>query len=280
MLLVLVLLGGPVRADEPVPALGDPGRGAVVAGLAGCASCHTAPGGEPYAGGYALETAYGVFHGPNITPDPEHGIGAWSWTDFVDALRRGRSPKGQHYYPAFPYAAYTGMRDQDLVDLWAYLQTVPPVARPDEPHALTRYRKRGALAFWKLLELDKGALPVDPEVDPQLDRGRYLVEAVGHCGECHTPRNGIGGLRDRHALAGHDAPPEPGPNITPHADGLADWSLDDWETFLELGMLPDGDFVGGEMLRLVEQGTSQLSAEDRRAVARWMIEGVQPRPDP
>lgn len=276
MLLACLLLGTAL-ATEPV---GDPARGAVLAGLAGCEACHTAPHGTPYAGGHALHTAYGTFYGPNITPDPDQGIGRWTWADFVAAMRRGRSPQGRHYYPAFPYGSYTGMSDRDLVDLWAWLRALPADDRPDQPHELTRYRRRGALAFWKLLELKKGPLRARGDLDEELNRGRYLVQAVGHCGECHTPRSGIGGLKQRHALAGSETEPEPGPNITPHEDALGHWSLEDWLTFLELGMLPDGDLVGGEMLRLVERGTARITARDRRAIARWMMEGVEARPDP
>lgn len=255
-------------------------RGAELAALGGCASCHTAPGGPPMGGGYALPTAFGTFHGPNISPDPTHGLGGWTREDFVRAMRRGRAPDGRHYYPAFPYASYTRMTDADLDALWAWLQAVAPVAQADLPHELTRFERRGVLAFWKLLELDVGPLPEDPGVDPELARGRYLVDAVGHCGECHTPRNGIGGMKARHYLAGTTAEPEPGPNITPHADGLVGWTFDDWMTLLSLGMLPEGDVVGGEMGRVVREGTAPLSEADRRAIARWMMEGVEGRAGP
>ncbi len=195
-------------------------------------------------------------------------------------MRRGRSPEGEHYYPAFPYPSYTKMDEADLAHLWAWLRELPPIAKPNLPHELTRYKRRGPLAFWKLLELERGPLPEDPELDLELARGRYLVEAVGHCGECHSPRNRIGATRARHELAGSDADPEPGPNITPHAEGLASWTVEDWQTFLSLAMTPDGDFVGGEMGRVVREGTAPLSEADRRAIARWMVEGVEPRPDP
>lgn len=266
-MILVALLTGLALGGSGLPA-GDVARGEQLDGLAGCSACHTAEQGPALAGGFRLETPYGDFVSPNITPDPDHGIGAWSDDDFLAAMRRGRAPR-QHLYPAFPYAAYTGMSDQDIADLWAWLQAADPVAQDNQPHALTRYRWRGALAFWKLLELRRGPLSIDP-ADP-LDRGRYLVEAVTHCGECHTPRNGMGGLKRRLAMAGTDAPPEPAPDIRPEALG---WSVRDWEDFLDLGMTPDGDFVGGEMARVIEAGTARLSVQDRRAVARWMVEGV------
>lgn len=287
---LLALIAGAAVAEEPVAVVAEEGvaeegptdgaaaeqggadtpeaRGAALAQVARCASCHTARGGEPYAGGYALETPYGTFFGTNLTPDPEHGIGAWSYDDFVAAMRRGRSPEGRPYYPAFPYGSFTRLTDDDLADLWAYLRTLPASSRPDTPHDLRfpfgwRFLNRG----YKLLEHRVGPVADDPSRSAEWNRGRYLAEAVTHCGECHTPRNAIGGLRERRLLAGHDDPPEPGPNVTP---GALSWTLDDWVDFLELGMTPDGDFVGGEMRRVVREGTALLSEADRRALAVWL----------
>ncbi|MBW2258169.1 MAG: c-type cytochrome [Deltaproteobacteria bacterium] len=223
----------------------DPEHGAVLAAVSGCASCHTTEGGDPYAGGFPIETRFGTFYGSNLTPDPEHGLGDWSEADFVRALRKGRSPDGRPYYPAFPYTSYTLLTDADLGDLWAYLQAVAPATRPAPAHQL---------------------------------KGMYRwVDAAAHCGECHTGRGGLGGLRKRRYLAGNDDPPEPAPNITPHDHGAAHWSAADWTTFLEDGMAPDGDFVGGEMRRVVREGTVLLSDEDRRAMAEY-LRAVKPRP--
>lgn len=266
-LLGLALGLGIARAGDLPP--GDPARGALLEGLAGCQACHTAEGGAPLAGGYRIETPHGDFYSPNITLDPTTGLGDWTEQDFVRAMRRGRAD-GHHLYPAFPYASYTAMTDQDLADLWAWIGSVPPTMQSSRPHELERFRWRGALAFWKLLELDRG--PRRPLDDAQLDRGRYLVDAVGHCGECHTPRNGLGGLRDRLAMAGTDDPPEPAPDIRPATLG---WSARDWEDFLADGMTPEGDVIGGEMGRVIREGTARLSASDRAAIARWMREGVE-----
>jgi len=272
VLVLLLALAAPPAAASSVAAApgGDAERGADLAALAGCEACHTAKGGAPYAGGYAIDTPYGTFYGPNITPDPTHGIGAWTQRDFARAMDRGRDPRGHNLYPAFPYAAFTHMTNDDVADLWAYLQTVPAAPEPDLPHELHRYRWRGALSGWKLMELRRAPLP--PQDDPELARGQYLVLAVAHCQECHTPRNGIGGLKAGQAFAGGNLPPEKGPDIRPGQG----WTRSDWEDLLDGGMKPDGDVVGGQMGRIVDEGTSQLSAEDRRAIIRYMMEVVPP----
>lgn len=254
-------------------------HGALIAGLAGCASCHTAADGAPYAGGYAIDTKFGTFYGPNITPDPDLGIGEWTEADLHTALREGKSPSGKTYYPSFPYPAFTKLTDDDIADLYAFLRTVEPATRPNRPHELHRpYRGRDVLGPWRMLAFRPGAWQPDPERDDALDRGGYLVEAVGHCGECHTPRDAIGKPRNGRALAGNSDPPEPAPNITPHDDALGDWSEQDWILFLQTGMTPEGDFVGGVMRDVVEKGTALLSEADRAAIATWM-RAVTPRPD-
>lgn len=261
-----VLLLASALAGEPS---GDVERGEAIAALARCHSCHTAPEGEPYAGGYAIETRFGTFYGSNITPDPTYGIGGWTLADFVRAMRQGTSPQGRPYYPAFPYASFTGMTDADLADLFAHLQTIPPVAHEPPKHELKGlFGWRFLLRGWKLLQLQRGPLEPDPTQSDEWNRGRYLAEAVAHCGECHTPRNGIGGLK-KQAMAGHNEPPEPGPNVTPARIG--DWSLGDAVTYFELAMTPNGDFSGGEMWNVVTEGTARLSDEDRRALAVWLL---------
>lgn len=263
----------PAVAEAAPPEAPDPAmvRGERLAGLAGCAACHTAEDGAPFAGGHALHTDFGTFHGSNLTPDPEHGLGGWTFEDFHRAMREGKRPDGRSYYPSFPFTSFTGLTDDDLSDLWAFLQTVPADPRPDEPHDLRRgYRKRWVLGLWRTFAFRKGPFEADAD-DPVVARGEYLVDVVGHCGECHTPRSGLGALKRRRWLAGSDAEPEPAPNITPHDDGVGSWELDDWLTFLDMGMLPDGDWVGGEMARIVEEGTAPLSEADREAMARYLM---------
>jgi mono/diheme cytochrome c family protein len=256
----------------------DPEHGALIAAVSGCAACHTAQTGAPYAGGYPIETPFGTFYGSNLTPEPEHGLGAWTEADFVRAVRKGRSPDGRPYYPAFPYPSYTLLTDADLGDLWAYLQTLAPVPRPAPAHELKgMVRWRFLLRFWKITGFRRGPFRPDRKRSESWNRGRYLVDAVSHCGECHTGRGGLGGLRKRRYLAGNDDPPEPAPNITPHDHGTAGWSTADWTTFLEDGMTPEGDFVGGEMRRLIKEGTALLPEEDRKAMAEYLTT-VTPRP--
>lgn len=175
-------------------------------------------------------------------------------------MRRGRSPDGHSHWPAFPYTSFSGMTDGDLADLWAFLQALPPEPVPDRAHDAPAGWKRAA---WRLLAFR----PLDP--DAPYDRGQYLVEVVGHCGECHSPRTGIGRQRPRDALTGSVAPWAPAPPIDRAA--LAAWSADDLDTFLTMGMLPDGDFAGRGMARVVREGTSKLSDADRAAMVRWLL---------
>ncbi|MCA9569541.1 MAG: c-type cytochrome, partial [Myxococcales bacterium] len=221
---------------------GDPAIGAALAGLGGCAACHTADGGPPWAGGHAVETPRGTFYGSNLTPDPEHGLGAWGFDDFRRAMREGRAPDGHAYWPAFPYTSFTNLTDEDLGHLWAFLQTLEPVARPDQPH-------EGIPPRWQLQVFRWRAFHEGPE---PLDRGAYLGTAVGHCRECHSPRTWIGRIRTRHELEGGHAPFTVAPAIDPEA--LAGWSADDLDTLFTLGMSPDGDFPGGGMSRIVDEG--------------------------
>jgi mono/diheme cytochrome c family protein len=249
----------------------DAERGAWLADVAGCASCHTATGGEAYAGGHALPSKWGTFYGSNLTSDDLTGLGRWAYDDFERALRKGRSPKGRHYYPSFPYASFTRMTDGDLLDLWAFFQQLPAVSSEVPAHEMRfPYGMRFSLAFWKLLYLDKGP-------DPAMDRGAYIGTAWMHCGDCHTPRNGLGAPRKKLEHAGAESPPAVGPNITSHAHGLQRWSDADLMDFFESGETPESDFTGGEMARVVRDGTARLSEEDRAALTAW-VQSRSPRP--
>jgi mono/diheme cytochrome c family protein len=281
--LATAALAAPAVAQSLAAAAGaDPAAALVARGrylyhAAGCENCHTdrRHKGAPLAGGRRLATPFGVFYAPNITPDPEHGIGRWREEDFLRALREGISPRGEHYYPVFPYTSYTRMTDEDLRALWAYLRGVPPVAQPNRPHELPWYLGfRPLIAVWKWLYFTPGPWRPDPTRPPVWNRGAYLVEAVGHCGECHTPRNFLGGLRSDLHLAGTASGPEGGvvPNITPdRATGIGRWRRAELAYYFETGMTPDGDFAGDQMAEVIEYGLSRLSQEDRLAMADYLL---------
>lgn len=256
--------------DDPVK------RGEYIFNAAGCLGCHTESKEAPrLAGGRALKTPFGTFYGPNITPDPETGIGGWTDEDFIRALREGRSPDGTAYFPVFPYASFTHLTDRDLRDLKAYLDAQPAVSKPNRPHDVSPpFGWRFLLPAWQALFLEDGGLPPEPGRDAQWERGRYLVQAAGHCGECHSPRNFLGAVDHGRMLAGSADGPEgkPVPNITSDpGKGIGKWSPGEIAFLLEIGMMPDGDFVGGGMNEVVENSTSKLTAEDREAIAAYLL---------
>lgn len=242
----------------------------------GCVSCHEsedAPS-EPITlgGGLEMDTPFGVFRVPNISPHPSQGIGNWTMIDFVNAMQRGVSPDGRHYYPAFPYASYSRMRIEDLMDLKAYIDTLPAAENESIDHDLGfPFNIRLGLGLWKLVNLDPAYVTSVPDEDGQLARGRYLVEGPGHCGECHTPRDWTGGLDNDRWLAGAPNPDGEGkvPDIRPVKGGLAEWSEGDIEYYLESGFTPDFDSVGASMVK-VQENMSRLPAEDRAAIAVYL----------
>ncbi|MDH3231542.1 MAG: cytochrome c [Alphaproteobacteria bacterium] len=256
-------------------------RGKYVFHAAGCFGCHTDVKGKgaPLAGGRALVTPFGTFFGPNITPDPAHGIGGWTLTDFTRALRTGVAPDGRSYYPAFPFTSFTGMTDADIADLWAYLRTVGPVPREDDAHRLNfPFGWRWLNGVWKALyfvpaPFEPGEPPDGVEDRESWRRGAYLVSALSHCGECHSPRGALGAMRRDYLLGGNPAGPDgkPVPNITPHPKrGIGRWSAGDIATYLKIGMDRDGDFAGGAMAEVIEHTTGKLTQEDRAAIAAYL----------
>lgn len=249
-------------------------RGQYLTYAGGCISCHTedADDAVPLAGGRAMETPFGTFYSPNITPDEETGIGGWSEDDFVNAFWEGVSPDGEHYFPSFPYTAYTGVSREDLLAIRAYLMSLEPVSNVSPEHDLAWYMDtRLAAGGWKALNFESGRFEPDPERDQQWNRGAYLVRHLGHCGECHTPRSATGVLVADEEFAGSEFGDEHIPNISSHrVDGIGRWSLSDIEYFLDIGMLPDGDFTGSSMVAVIEDNTSKLTREDRLAIAAYL----------
>lgn len=254
-------------ADLPAHAA-DPVNGEQMFHAGGCTSCH----GEGLEGGLALESDFGTFHVPNISPDPDTGIGNWSELDLVNAMMLGTSPGGSHYYPSFPYPSYTRMKVQDILDLKAYLDTLPPVDHAVKSHDLRfPWNVRRAIGLWKYVYLRQGPVVSEDRDDPVFERGRYLVEGAGHCGECHTPRSLLGGLRLNSWLAGGPNPDGEGrvPNITPDPDGLGSWSESEIAYYLESGFTPDFDTVGGSMVA-VQEHMALLPEADLNAIAAYL----------
>jgi mono/diheme cytochrome c family protein len=273
---VLAFCAAPAPAQEQ----GNAKRGAYLAAAGGCLGCHTEAKDKavPYAGGRALKTPFGTFYGPNITPDPKAGIGKWSEADFIRAMRHGRRPDGANYYPAFPYPSFTRIREGDLRDLWAYLQSLPPSSKPSRPHELGFfYRWRFLITIWKWLYFTPGAFGSVAGASEVVNRGAYLVQALGHCGECHTPRNFLGGPKSGRYLAGGKGPEgDDVPNLTP--TGLKKWSDRDLQQFLVAGMTPDGDFPSEDMAQVVNNTTSKLTPQDLAALVAY-LRWLPPLPD-
>lgn len=250
-------------------------NGELMFNVGGCASCHATPGQKErtlLGGGHELKTAFGTFVVPNISSDSKAGIGGWSDLQFVNAMTRGVGRNGEHLYPAFPYTSYERMSSTDLRDLFAYLKTTPAVATPAPPHKVGfPFNIRRTLGGWKLLFFDTKPFTMDATKTPEWNRGAYLVEGPGHCAECHSRRNVLGGIAADGRFAGGPDPEGKGfiPNITSHADGLAKWSQKDIEYLLETGFTPDSDSVGSSMADVIEN-TSRLSPEDRRAMAVYL----------
>lgn len=251
-------------------------RGEYVFHAAGCNACHTDKKhhGALLAGGVRVTTPFGVFYTPNITPDPKYGIGRWSDADFERAVREGISPEGKNYYPVFPYPAYTHMTDADLAALKAYIFSRPPVAQPNKPHALRWYiRFRPLIGIWKWLYFHPGRFVPDPARSAVWNRGAYLATALTHCGQCHTPRNALGGPMTALRFAGTKDGPDGAviPNITPDKEtGIGGWSRSDLVTYLQTGQTPDGDFAGGLMAEVIDNSTSRLTKTDVDAIAEYV----------
>jgi mono/diheme cytochrome c family protein len=279
----------PVRAVpvEPGAALetsGDAGRGALVFNAGGCASCHATPKQEDrlrLGGGLELTSPFGAFVAPNISPHPRDGIGSWKVADLVNAMLRGVSPEGAHYYPSFPYTTYAHAKVEDVADLMAYLRTLPQVEGKAPAHRIGfPFNIRRGLGLWKQMFLDTQALQDDPARSPEWNRGRYLVEALGHCAECHSPRNPIGGIKASERFAGGPDLEGRGwvPNITPSPKGLASWSKADISELLSTGFTPEYDSVGSSMADVVKN-TAALPKADRDAMAEY-LKSLPPRDGP
>lgn len=261
---------------------GDAARGKIIFDAGGCASCHMTKGQEDrlkLGGGRELKSPFGVFVAPNISSHKGDGIGAWSARDLVNAMKRGVSPKGEHYYPAFPYTTYARARIGDIADLMAYLRTLPAVETRAADHRLSfPFNMRRGLGLWKALYFDASELPAIEGESAELARGRYLTEGLAHCAECHSGRDMFGGIRAGQRYAGGPDLEGDGfvPNITQHESALGKWSLKDIDYMLERGAVPDGDYVGGSMADVVSN-MAELPAADRAAIAAY-VKSLPPLP--
>ncbi len=264
----VTLAAAALPAREP-----DLANGKTAFNAGGCASCHAVPNQQDrtrLGGGLALTSPFGTFHVPNISPDPRDGIGGWSEAQFVNAVVEGVAPDGAHYFPAFPYPSYHRASIADVRDMFAYIKTLPAVAGRTPDHDIAfPYNIRRNLGIWKLLFMPRQPFAPVAGQSPEWNRGAYLVNALGHCAECHSPRNALGGIDAAKRFAGGPNPEGKGwiPNITQKR--LDDWSEKDFAYFLESGLLPDGDSTGGAMASVI-RNTAQLSPEDRAAMAVYL----------
>ncbi|MDU8929834.1 cytochrome c [Alisedimentitalea sp. MJ-SS2] len=268
-------IGVPPR---PFDLAGNVDRGAYLARASGCIACHTdvAGGGAPLAGGVKFETPFGTLYSPNLTTDKVHGIGGWTLEQFAVAVRQGISPDGQPYYPAFTYPFYGNFTDQDIADLWAAFQTVPPMAKASQDQDMTfPFNQRWGLKLWRAAFLEPPRTNPIPGNDDVWNRGRLLVEGAAHCAACHTGRNFAGARKsDTEHFKGSDALPGGGKAPAIDFDSLKKkgWTLDSLAFALRTGITPDGDAFGGAMGEVVLYGTSFLTEEDRRAMATYLLD--------
>jgi mono/diheme cytochrome c family protein len=274
-----------LEARELPPYTPDVANGQIIFNAGGCASCHAVPD-QPdrlkLGGGVAIPSPFGTFYAPNISPDPTDGIGRWREVDFINAVMEGVSPRATHYFPALPYTSYTHARVEDVRDLFAYLKTLPRVQGKVRGHDVPfPFNIRRNIGIWKLLFMDDEPFAPDASRSAQWNRGAYLVNSFGHCAECHSPRNLLGGIVASQRFAGGPNPEGEGwvPNIT--QKGIPDWSDKDIAYFLQTGAMPDGDSAAGLMKRVIKN-ISKLPDADRAAIADYIkslraVEGP-PRP--
>jgi mono/diheme cytochrome c family protein len=247
-------------------------QGAYLARAADCVACHTPPGGRAFAGGVAFKLPFGTLYSSNITADRETGIGQWSDDDFVRALHRGVAKDGRNLYPAFPYTSYTAMTRHDAVAIKAYLFSLPTVHAPDTPNQLRfPFNQRWTLTFWKWMFLDERRFRPDPAHSELQNRGAYLSTALGHCGECHTPRNILLGMSTRKALAGAETSGWHAYNLTSDlASGLGEWTDAQLQQYLSTGHAEDHGPAAGPMAEVVENSTRYLTPEDVRTMVMYL----------
>ncbi|HKR75692.1 MAG TPA: cytochrome c [Rhodanobacter sp.] len=257
-------------------------RGAELAVAGDCVACHTAQGGQPYAGDRLIPTPFGNIAAPNLTPDPATGLGEWSFEDFWQALHRGIGRHGEPLYPAFPYTSYTKLTRDDALAIYAWLQSLPPLQQPRVPNELAfPYQLRPLLVAWRALYFREGEYRPDPGKSAAWNRGAYLVQGLGHCNECHAPRNALGAVERDRFLAGGEIPAQhwyaPDLGMQAHG-GLAGWSTQDVVDLLRTGQSARGTAFG-PMADVVRQSTQYLGDGNLHAIADYLAT-LPPRPAP
>jgi mono/diheme cytochrome c family protein len=251
-------------------------RGRYVARAADCEACHVSEDGLAYAGGYAMETPFGTIYGTNITPSREHGIGGWTADDLYRSMVYGILPDGGHLYPAMPYTSYHATTRADVDALWAYLMTRPAIDKPDRPPEMVfPFNIRPAIAFWNLLfRPGPDTLPAIPDKSEAWHRGRYLVDVLGHCGDCHTPRNFAFAKTDRH-LKGEVLEGDLAPDISPAGLAERGWTAEDLKAFMAVGISPQGAATLG-MYPVLAHSSKYLTSGDLDAMAEYLMDGTSP----
>lgn len=264
-------VSGPASAAPPDAS--QVARGAYLARAGNCMACHTARGGEPYAGGRSIETPFGAVHTSNLTPDAQSGLGNWSAAQFWRAMHNGRSRDGRLLVPAFPYTSFTQITREDSDALFAYLRSLPAVFQPNQPHALRfPFDSQAALAVWRALYFKPAAYTPQAARSAEWNRGAYLVQGLGHCSACHSARNALGATTGGLDLAGGLIPMQNwyAPSLTsPHEAGVADWPIQDIVSLLKTGVSARGS-VAGPMAGVVLGSTQYLSANDLQAMAQYL----------
>ena len=291
--LLLVVVAGwlVLRSAGPLPAssaqhdaaeLKDPAlikRGEYLATVGDCAACHTARGGQPYAGGRSLATPFGAVPAPNITPDPATGIGQWSFEDFWRALHEGKGRQGELLYPVFSYTSFTKVSRADALAMFAYLKSLPPVNQSDQPSGLAfPYNVRSSLVAWRALYFKPGVFKPDAAKSAEWNRGAYLVQGLGHCNECHTARDSLGGIKNGQHLTGGQIPALAwyAPDLsTQTGGGLAGWRAQDILDLLKTGQSAKGSAFG-PMADVVRLSTQHMTDADLKAVATY-LQSLPPR---
>jgi mono/diheme cytochrome c family protein len=269
--LACALVAVPAAAQKGNPGFAEIQRGRYLTIAGDCIACHTAKGGEEFAGGRAIPTPFGTLYGPNLTPDIETGLGGWTEEQFITAMTEGIGPEGQHYYPAFPYPYFTKVKREDLQAIWAYLNTLEPVYKPEpENELMWPFSMREVMIGWNTLFFEQEEFTPNPEKSAEWNRGAYLVEGLAHCGACHTPRNVFGAAEEDQPLAGASIQDWYAPNLGPDLQsGLGDWSEEDIVRYLKTGTTGEV-FAAGLMAEVVEYSTSRMAIEDLEAIATYL----------